>query len=61
MHASQWPSLQALAPPPSFAVADDVAQGTASQQRAAELQRLLEERGAKLPELKSSPQVCLLQ
>lgn len=31
--------------------------GTASQQQAAELQRLLEARGAKLPSLTSSPEV----
>lgn len=40
-----------------LAAAPAVGQGTLSQQQAAELQRLLEERGAKLPELKSSPNV----
>ena len=54
-----FPPLQALAPQPSFAAAAaDAVQGSVSQQRAAELQRILEERGAKLPDLRSSPQVC---
>jgi hypothetical protein len=47
--------MQALHPLP----ADATGLGTASQQQAAELQRLLEARGAKLPSLTSSPEVGL--
>lgn len=49
--------LQALTATPAFAEASKPGLGTTSQQQAAELQRLLEARGAKLPELKSSPNV----
>lgn len=59
-HAELPPSLppQALHATPALAgeVVPSVA-GSASKQQAEELQRLLEQRGAKLPELKSSPQV----
>lgn len=52
------PSLRAQAlSSPSLAAEAPVGQGTLSKQQAAELQRLLEARGAKLPELKSSPNV----
>ena len=41
----------------SAALAEDLATGTASKQQAEELGRLLQQRGAKLPTLNSSPQV----
>ena len=50
------PSLQALAPGPAAAGETvPTVQGSLVKQQQAELQRLLEERGAKLPELKASP------
>ena len=49
------PAVQTLQS--SAALAEDLATGTASKQQAQELGRLLEQRGAKLPTLNSSPQV----
>lgn len=59
-HSSLYPpipALQALAPGPAMAEAAKPGLGTTTQQQAAELQRLLQERGAKLPELTSSGNV----